>query len=111
MEYIDWSDFEKIDMRIGTVTKAEVFEEARKPAYKLWIDFGDEIGCKKTSAQITEHYKPNQLVGIQVVAVVNFPQKQIANFMSECLVIGAVGEDGVTLLGPNRAVKDGLRIM
>ena len=111
MEHINWNDFEKIDMRIGTVTKAEVFEEARKPAYKLWVDFGEEIGTKKTSAQITDHYKSKDLVGIQVVAVINFPPKQIANFMSECLVIGALGEDGVTLLGPNRTVKDGLRIM
>jgi tRNA-binding protein len=111
MEQINWNDFEKIDMRIGTVTQAEIFEEARKPAYKLWIDFGDEIGTRKTSAQITDHYKPGKLVGIQVVAVVNFPPKQIANFMSECLVIGALGDNGVVLLGPNKTVKDGLRIM
>jgi tRNA-binding protein len=108
-QMISWQDFEKIEIRTGTIISAEVFEEAKKPAYKLNIDFGD-LGTMKSSAQITKLYEPEQLVGKQVVAVVNFPPKQIANYMSECLVLGAVDGDEVTLLGPDMAVKNGLRI-
>lgn len=105
---INFDDFTKVDIRVGTIIQAEPFHEARKPAYKLLIDFG-EMGLKKTSAQITKRYSCEDLLGKQVVAVVNFPPKQIANFMSECLVLGAVDKDDVTLL----EVKDcqnGLRI-
>src|SRR5690606_39871278 len=94
---INWSDFEKIEMRTGTVVKVEDFPEARKPAYKLHIDFG-ELGIRKTSAQITKLYSKEDLLGKQLVAVINFPPKQIANFMSECLVLGAVNGDEVTVL-------------
>ncbi|MFM9985532.1 MAG: tRNA-binding protein [Flavobacteriales bacterium] len=108
---ITYSDFEKVEMRIGTIVHAEVFEEARKPAYKLTIDFGSEIGIKRSSAQITTHYTPESLLKKQVVAVVNFPAKQIGPFMSECLVLGAVGKEGdVVLLGPERSITNGLRI-
>lgn len=110
METIDWKDFEKIDMRIGTILSAEVFAEARKPAYKLRIDFGENIGIRKSSAQVTDFYRPEDLVGRQIVAVVNFPPKQIGPLMSECLVLGAVGRQGVTLLHPGLAVDDGERI-
>lgn len=107
---LSWKDFMKVDMRVGTILRAEVFEEARKPAYKIWIDFG-ELGTKKTSAQITQQYDLESLIGMQVTAVVNFPPKQIANFMSECLLLGAMGpEQEVILLNPERAVPDGWRI-
>lgn len=109
MKEINWGDFTKIDMRVGTVTKAEVFKEARNPAYKLWIDFG-ELGIKKTSAQITDLYKPENLIGKQVIAVINFPPKQIANFMSECLVMGGLNQKEVTLLQPERNVANGTKI-
>lgn len=102
---IDWSDFEKIDIRVGTIIQAELFVEAKKPAYKLVIDLG-EMGNKKSSAQITKLYKPEDLIGKQVMAVVNFPPKQIANIQSECLVDG----DFVTLLTSDKPVKNGLRI-
>ena len=105
---LSWKEFERVEMRVGTVLAAEIFDKARRPAYKLRIDFGD-YGIRKSSAQITDHYLPADLVGRQVVAVVNFPPKQIATMMSECLVLGAV-EDGVTLLGPDRRVADGTRI-
>ncbi|GAB3890518.1 tRNA-binding protein [Spirosoma agri] len=109
-EPLTWADFEKVEIRTGTVLSAESFPEARKPAYKLTIDFGDS-GVKRTSAQLTKQYKPAELVGMQVVAVVNFPPKQIATFMSECLVLGAVADDGsVTLLQPERPTDNGLRI-
>lgn len=105
-----WHDFEKLDIRTGTIIEAAVFSEARKPAYKLKIDFG-ELGIKKSSAQVTKLYNADELVGKQIVAVVNFPPKQIANFISECLILGAVGEEGeVTLLGPDRPTKNGLKI-
>ncbi|MEL4307264.1 tRNA-binding protein [Joostella sp. CR20] len=111
MTEINWQDFEKIEMRVGTVIEVNDFPEARRPAFKLQIDFGAEIGIKKTSAQITKRYKKEELLGRQVVAVVNFPKKQIANFMSECLVVGAVGTDGdVVLLNPDFKVENGLRI-
>ena len=97
-------------MRVGTVLAVNAFPEARKPAYKLTIDFGD-VGIKRTSAQLTKLYEPDDLVGKQVIAVVNFPPKQIATFMSECLVLGAVADDGtVTLLQPERKTENGLRI-
>lgn len=103
--------FEKLDIRVGTITRTEVFKEVKKPAYKLWIDFGD-LGIKKTSAQITLLYKPEELIGKQVIAVINFEPKQIANFMSECLVLGAVGDDkAVTLLTTDKEVKNGMRIL
>ncbi|MCX6214680.1 tRNA-binding protein [Spirosoma sp.] len=109
-EAISWADFEKVEIRTGTVLSVDTFPQARKPAYKLTIDFG-ELGTKRTSAQLTKLYKPDDLIGKQVVAVVNFPPKQIATFMSECLVLGAVADDGtVTLLQTERPTKNGLRI-
>lgn len=111
MEKINWKEFEKVEMRVGTIKDAEAFPEAKSPAYKLTIDFGDEIGIKKSSAQITRRYTRQELHGRQVVAVVNFPEKQIANFMSECLVLGAIGDNGdVILLSADQKVKNGLRI-
>ena len=107
---ITWEDFEKVEMRVGTILEAEEFPEARNPAYKLKIDFG-EFGVKKSSAQITKLYKKEQLKGKRVIAVVNFPPKQIANFVSECLVLGVVLEDKkVVLLQPERDVPNGYRI-
>lgn len=108
---ITWSDFEKVEMRVGTVIGVEDFPQARKPAYKLQIDFGPEIGIRRTSAQITRRYGVEELLQRQVIAVVNFPKKQIANFMSECLVLGAMGPDNdIVLLQPNSEVENGLRI-
>lgn len=108
---ISWSDFEKIDIRVGTIIRAEVFTEVRNPAYKLLIDFGEELGVKKSSAQITRLYQPDELLNKQVIAVVNFPVKQIANFFSECLVLGVLGADkDVTLLTPDKPVKNGQKI-
>ncbi|RQO30430.1 tRNA-binding protein [Taibaiella sp. KBW10] len=108
--FITWNDFEKIDIRSGTIIHAEVFKEARIPAYKITIDFGD-LGQRKTSAQVTDRYQPEDLIGKQVVAVVNFPPKQIANFMSECLLLGTIGDQKViTLLSPDQSVDNGLPI-
>ena len=106
---IDWADFTKIDMRVGTVLHAEIFHEAKKPAYKITIDFG-ELGIRKTSAQVTKRYTPEELIGKQVIAVVNFPPKQIANIQSQCLILGAVDSDAVTLLTTDLPVVNGLRI-
>ena len=107
---ITWDDFEKIDIRCGTVTEAKVFEKARKPAYQLWIDFG-ELGIRRSSAQITVHYQTVELIGRQVMAVVNFPPKQIGGFMSECLVLGVYDMDGsVVLLKADKAMENGSRI-
>lgn len=106
---ITWDDFSKIKMHVGTIIHAEVFVEAKKPAYKLIIDFGP-LGQRKSSAQITKVYSAEELVGKQVVAVLNFPPKQIANIQSECLVLGAVDGDSVILLTPEREVTNGLAI-
>ena len=99
-----------LDIRIGTVLRAEDFPNARKPAYKLWIDFGAEAGIRKSSAQITDCYGPKALVGTQVIAVLNFGSKQIADFMSECLVLGTYTTEGVVLLRPDKAVQNGCEI-
>lgn len=108
---ISWSDFEKIDMRVGTIIKAEEFPEARKPAYILTIDFGPEIGIKKSSAQITTLYNKKRLKGEQVIAVINFPPKQIGPFMSECLVMGVYNEtNNVVLLRPQRETMNGCKV-
>ncbi|MGS2762029.1 tRNA-binding protein [Sinomicrobium sp. M5D2P9] len=111
MEEISWNDFEKVEMRVGTIVEVNDFPKARRPAYQLVIDFGETIGRKKSSAQITRRYTKEELLDRQVIAVVNFPKKQIANFMSECLVIGAVGGEGdVVLLAPDFKVENGQRI-
>ncbi|WP_379967914.1 tRNA-binding protein [Epilithonimonas sp. UC225_85] len=108
---ITWQDFEKIDIRVGTIISAADFEKARNPSYQLEIDFGD-LGILKSSAQITALYKKEDLIGKQILAVVNFPKKQIANFFSECLVLGVYGENKseVTLLTSNLPVKNGLEV-
>lgn len=107
---ISWADFEKIDIRVGTIIEALPFPEARNPAYKLTIDFG-ALGIKKSSAQITQLYTIQELIGRQIIAVVNFPPKQIGNFMSECLVMGIYGnQHEVILLSPERKVENGSKI-
>ncbi|BAY40287.1 export-related chaperone CsaA [Nostoc sp. NIES-2111] len=108
---ISYEDFEKVEIRVGKVIKAEVFTKARKPAYKLWIDFGD-LGMKKSSAQITNFYQPDEIINKLVLAVTNFPPRQIADFMSEVLVLGVVLDDGeVALIQPDRDVPLGKRIL
>jgi len=108
---INWSDFEKIDMRLGTIIAVDDFAKAKKPAYKLTIDFGNEIGIKKSSAQITTHYTKDELMKRQIIAVVNFQPKQIADFISECLVLGVYDENNaVILLQPERNTKNGMKI-
>ncbi len=111
MAEISFDDFLKVDIRIGRIVKAEPFPEARKPAIKMWIDFGPELGEKKTSAQVTAHYTPEALVGRQVMAVVNFPPRQIGKFMSEVLVLGASDPDGgIVLIAPDQEVPLGERM-
>lgn len=111
MAEISFDDFMKVEIRAGQVVKAEAFPEARKPAIKLWIDFGDEIGVRKTSAQITVHYTPEGLIGRQVMAVVNFPPRQIGPFMSEVLVLGVPDQNGaIVLIGPDQQTPKGGRM-
>ncbi len=107
---ITWNDFEKVEMRVGTILDAKEFPEARKPAYQLSIDFGKEIGVKKSSAQITKQYSKEDLIGKQIIAVVNFPKKQIGKFNSECLVLGSVNGEDIVLLTSDLKVENGLRI-
>ena len=107
---LTWSEFQRVEMRVGTVLTAEPFPEARNPSYRLTLDFGPEVGVRKTSAQITKRYRAAELVGRQLVAVVNFAPKQIATMMSECLILGAVEGEGVTLLRPDAPVPSGVRI-
>ncbi|WP_420974991.1 tRNA-binding protein [Bacillus thuringiensis] len=105
-----FDDFQKIDMRVGEIIRAEEFPKARKPAYKLWVDFGDEIGIKQSSAQITACYKLSDLIGKQVLGVVNFPPMRVADFSSEVLVMGVYAEQGVVLIEPQQKVKKGDRL-
>lgn len=108
---INWEDFEKIDLRTGTIIKVEDFPEAKNPSYKVWVDFGDKIGIKKSSAQITKIYKKEDLIGKQIIAVVNFPPKQIANFISEVLITGFVLENGeVVIAVPERKIENGVKL-
>ena len=102
-----FEDFMKLDIRVGTILKVEEFKKARKPAYKLEIDFGEEIGIKKSSAQITNIYTPEELIGKQILGVVNFPKKQIADFLSEVLVLGTYSKEGVTLITPDKKASNG----
>jgi tRNA-binding protein len=110
METIGWDDFERVELRVGTITRAEPFPEARKPAYKLWVDFGPEIGERKSSAQVTDLYELDELVGKQVIGVVNFPPKQIGPVRSECLVTGFYTEGGVVLGVPDKPCPNGLKL-
>ena len=111
METITWNEFEKVELRVGKILSAEVFKEARKPAYVMQIDFGEEIGLRKSSAQITKHYTPEELVGRLIMAVVNFPKKQIGPIMSECLVTGFADEDGeIVLCGVDKNVPLGAKL-
>ena len=111
MELIDWHDFEKVELRVGTIVEVFDFPEARKPAYKLKIDFGGDIGMRKSSAQITDIYQQEELIGRQIVAVVNFPPKQIGPVRSECLVTGFQREDGAVVLAiPDSAVPNGAKL-
>ncbi len=107
---ITFDDFLKVDIRIGTIVAAEVFKEARKPAYKMQIDFGPDIGVKKSSAQITVHYKPEDLIGKQVAAVVNFPPRQIGPLMSEVLTLGFSDPNGIVLFSPDKPVPNGEKL-
>lgn len=102
-----FDDFLKLDIRVGTIIEANVFENAKRPAYKLKIDFGDELGIKKSSAQITDKYEISELIGKKILAVVNFPPRQIANYMSEVLVLGTYSDGGVVLITPDKETKNG----
>ena len=111
MDDLNWAEFERVDLRVGTIITAEIFKEARKPAIKMSIDFGEEIGIRKSSAQITDHYTPENLVGKQISAVVNFPKKQIGPMMSECLVTGFTQPDGSIMLAvPDKDAAKGSRL-
>ena len=111
MKEITWNEFEQVELRVGTIVRAEEFPEAHRPAYKLWVDFGEEIGERKSSAQITARYGLDELVGRQVVAVVNFPAKQIGPMRSECLVTGFYREDGSVILAvPDKPVPNGAKL-
>ena len=111
MTSLSWEEFAKVDLRVGTIVEVQPFPEARKPAWKLWVDFGEELGVKRSSAQVTVHYQPEDLLGRQVVAVVNFPPKQIGPFMSECLVTGFPDAEGsVILVQPERPVPNGAKL-
>ena len=111
METISWSDFERVELRVGTITRVEAFPEARRPAYKVWADFGDELGERKSSAQITVHYQPEELIGKQIIGVVNFSPKQIGKFMSEFLLTGFYDENNAVILAvPERQVPNGSKL-
>ncbi|MEM9303611.1 MAG: tRNA-binding protein [Pseudomonadota bacterium] len=111
MNELTWAEFERVELRVGTITVAEAFPEARKPAFKLTIDFGEKIGTRRSSAQLTDLYSPEELVGKQVACVVNFPRKQIGPFMSECLVTGFVQPDGTVILAvPDKPAANGSRL-
>lgn len=107
MKEVTFNDFAKLDIRVGQIKKVEIFEELNKPAYKLWVDFGGEIGIKKSSAQLCELYSKNDLISKYVLGVVNFPEKQIKNFMSEVLILGIYTDSGVSLIVPDKNVKKG----
>ena len=111
MKTLSWDEFERVEMRVGTIIEVNDFPEARKPAFQLTIDFGSELGIKKSSAQITKRYSKDDLINKQIIAVINFPKKQIGKLMSECLVLGSVGEDNdIVLLTSDMKVVNGLRI-
>lgn len=111
MNTVTWQEFESVELRVGTIIRVEDFPEARKPAYKLWVDFGGDIGVKKSSAQITVHYKKDELIGKQIVWVVNFPPKQVGPFVSEFLCTGFYREDGSVILAiPEREVQNGAKL-
>lgn len=111
MKTLSWEEFERVEMCVGTIIEVVDFPEARKPAFQLTIDFGSELGIKKSSAQITKRYSKEELIGKQIIAVVNFPKKQIGPFMSECLVLGSVGEyNDIVLITSDKKVENGLRI-
>ncbi|MBI9079737.1 MAG: tRNA-binding protein [Pseudodesulfovibrio sp.] len=110
MKTIDWNEFEQVELRAGTIVRVEEFPEALSPAYKVWVDFGEELGERKSSAQITHHYTIDELVGRQIIAVVNFPVKQIGPMKSECLITGFYRDDGVVLAVPDKVVPNGVKL-